>query len=73
MLCRELFEPKPFGFSGFRLAILVGLLLRRQSLRPRGIIAFLRGATSDPSERPPEKSAEQELAEEILRQRGEKA
>jgi TRAP-type mannitol/chloroaromatic compound transport system permease small subunit len=34
-------------------------------------IAFLRGLIPDPSERPPEKSAEEELAEEIARQRGE--
>lgn len=34
-------------------------------------IAFLRGAGPDPTEKPPEKSAEEELAEEILRQRGE--
>jgi TRAP-type mannitol/chloroaromatic compound transport system permease small subunit len=51
---------------GFLLLVLQGLseLIKR--------IAFLRGLIADPSERPPEKSAEQELAEEILRQRGEK-
>jgi len=51
---------------GFLLLVLQGLseLIKR--------IAFLRGVISDPSERPPEKTAEQELAEEILRQRGEK-
>ena len=51
---------------GFLLLVLQGLseLIKR--------IAFLRGLISDPSERPPEKTAEQELAEEILRQRGEK-
>jgi len=51
---------------GFLLLVLQGLseLIKR--------IAFLRGLIADPSERPPEKTAEQELAEEILRQRGEK-
>jgi len=51
---------------GFLLLVMQGLseLIKR--------IAFLRGLIADPSERPPEKSAEQELAEEILLQRGEK-
>jgi len=51
---------------GFLLLVLQGLseLIKR--------VAFLRGLIADPSERPPEKTAEQELAEEILRQRGEK-
>jgi len=51
---------------GFLLLVLQGLseLIKR--------VAFLRGLIADPSERPPEKTAEQELAEEILRQHGEK-
>jgi TRAP-type mannitol/chloroaromatic compound transport system permease small subunit len=36
-------------------------------------VAFLKGLIADPSEKPPEKSAEEELAEAILRERGEKA
>ena len=52
---------------GFLLLVLQGVseLIKR--------IAFLRGLIADPSERPPEKTAEEELAEEILRQRGERA
>jgi len=51
---------------GFLLLVMQGLseLIKR--------IAFLRGLIADPSERPPEKTAEEELAEEILRQRGER-
>jgi TRAP-type mannitol/chloroaromatic compound transport system permease small subunit len=51
---------------GFFLLVVQGLseLIKR--------VAFLRGLIPDPSERPPEKTAEEELAEEILRQRGEK-
>lgn len=54
----------PIGFS---LLLLQGIseLVKR--------IAFLRGAGPDPTEKPPEKTAEQLLAEEILKQRGEKA
>lgn len=51
---------------GFTLLLLQGLseLVKR--------IAFLRGQGPDPTEKVHEKSAEQELAEEILKQRGEK-
>ena len=52
---------------GFFLLVLQGLseLIKR--------IAFLKGLIADPSQKQHEKSAEEELAEEILRQRGEKA
>lgn len=52
---------------GFFLLLLQGLseLVKR--------IAYLTGAGPDPTEKPPEKTAEQLLAEEILKQRGEKA
>ncbi len=52
---------------GFTLLILQGVseLIKR--------IAFLKGLIPDPSERIVKKTAEEELAEEILRQRGEKA
>ena len=52
---------------GFTLLILQGVseLIKR--------IAFLKGMIPDPSEKIVKKSAEEELAEEILRQRGEKA
>ena len=51
---------------GFALLILQGLseLIKR--------IAFLQGLIPDPSEKQHEKSAEEQLAEDILRQRGEK-
>jgi TRAP-type mannitol/chloroaromatic compound transport system permease small subunit len=52
---------------GFFLLVLQGVseLIKR--------IAFLKGMIGDPSEKQHEKSAEEQLAEEILRQRGEKA
>jgi len=52
---------------GFLLLVLQGVseLIKR--------IAFLKGLIADPSQKQHEKSAEEELAEEILRQRGEKA
>ena len=52
---------------GFFLLVLQGVseLIKR--------IAFLKGLIADPSQKQHEKSAEEELAEEILRQRGEKA
>jgi TRAP-type mannitol/chloroaromatic compound transport system permease small subunit len=52
---------------GFALLLLQGLseLVKR--------IAFLAGSGPDPTERPPEKTAEEALAEEIRRQRGEQA
>ena len=52
---------------GFTLLLLQGVseLIKR--------IAFLRGLGPDPTERYHEKSAEEELAEEILKQRGETA
>ena len=52
---------------GFFLLVLQGVseLIKR--------VAFLTGAIADPGERPHEKSAEEELAEEILKQRGDKA
>ena len=51
---------------GFLLLVLQGLseLIKR--------VAFLAGVIPDPGERPPEKTAEEELAEEILKQRGDK-
>lgn len=51
---------------GFFLLVLQGLseLIKR--------VAFLQGLIPDPSEKPPEKSAEEELAEAILKARGEK-
>jgi TRAP-type mannitol/chloroaromatic compound transport system permease small subunit len=50
---------------GFFLLILQGIseLIKR--------IAFLRGLIPDPTEKPPEKSLEEQLAEEIVRSRGE--
>jgi TRAP-type mannitol/chloroaromatic compound transport system permease small subunit len=50
---------------GFFLLILQGLseLIKR--------VAFLRGLIPDPTEKPPEKSLEEQLAEEIVRSRGE--
>ena len=50
---------------GFLLLILQGIseLIKR--------IAFLRGLIPDPTEKPPEKSLEEQLAEEIIRSRGE--
>ena len=53
--------------AGFVLLLLQGLseLVKR--------IAFLKGRIPDPAERPPEKSAEEALADEIRRQRGEQA
>jgi len=52
---------------GFFLLVIQGVseLIKR--------IAFLKGLIADPSQKQHEKSAEEELAEEILRQRGEKA
>ncbi len=52
---------------GFLFLILQGLseLIKR--------MAFLRGLIPDPTEKAGEKSAEEELAEEILRARGEQA
>ncbi len=52
---------------GFFLLILQGIseLIKR--------VAFLKGLIPDPAQKQHEKSAEEELAEEILRQRGEKA
>jgi len=52
---------------GFFLLIIQGVseLIKR--------VAFLKGLISDPAQKEHEKSAEEELAEEILRQRGEKA
>ena len=53
--------------AGFFLLILQGIseLIKR--------IAFLRGLIPDPTEKPPEKSLEEQLAEEIVRSRGEQA
>ena len=52
---------------GFFLLVIQGVseLIKR--------VAFLRGLIPDPAEKQHEKSAEEELAEEILRQRGDKA
>ena len=52
---------------GFFLLILQGIseLIKR--------IAFLKGLIPDPAQKQHEKTAEEELAEEILRARGEKA
>ena len=54
------------GFGGFADALVQALseLIKR--------IAFLKGLIPDPAQKQHEKSAEEELAEEILRQRGDK-
>jgi TRAP-type mannitol/chloroaromatic compound transport system permease small subunit len=56
-----------FWFVGFFLLIVQGVseLIKR--------IAFLRGLIPDPTEKPHEKSLEEQLAEEIVRSRGEQA